>query len=46
MVALSSDAHTPDRIADRFNEAERILRDIGFTYVSAVRDGKRTEYRL
>ena len=46
LVALSSDAHTPDRIADRFNEAERILRDIGFTYVSAVRDGKRTEYRL
>lgn len=46
LVALSSDAHAPERVADRFAEAERILRDIGFRYVTTVRDGARTEYRL
>lgn len=46
LVTLSSDAHTPERIAERFSEAERILRDIGFTYLSAVEKGKLVTYRL
>lgn len=46
LVTLSSDAHTPERIACGFADAERVLRDIGFRYVSCVRGGKRVEYKL
>lgn len=46
LVAFSSDAHTPERVADGLDKAERILRDIGFKAVSAMRDGKRVEYKL
>lgn len=31
-ITFGSDAHTPDRIADRFSDAERIVRNAGFDH--------------
>lgn len=39
-VALSSDAHSKDKICSHFNETRLLLRDIGFDCVYALYDGE------
>ncbi len=40
IITIGSDAHTPDRIADHFGDAEEYLRSLGFRYTSVFRQRK------
>jgi histidinol-phosphatase (PHP family) len=45
-VVLGADAHRPGRVADRYEEALRMLADLGFTTVSLFLDRKRREISI
>jgi len=39
-ICFSSDAHTLDRIGDKYNEATKIMRDIGYKFWTVIQDTK------
>lgn len=40
LITIGSDAHVPDRIAGRFDEAAGILRDLGFAWYAVYKERK------
>lgn len=42
-VVIGADAHTPDRVADRFEEALALLKQCGYTHVSSFQNRSRYE---
>ena len=45
-VVLGSDAHVPERVADHFEQALELLRQVGYTHVSYFLDRKRREIEI
>ncbi|MFB9973613.1 histidinol-phosphatase HisJ family protein [Allobacillus sp. SKP2-8] len=39
IITIGSDAHKPERIGDRIDEATELLKDIGFKYISTFEKG-------
>lgn len=46
LITIGSDAHYPERIAESYYEASKLLRDIGFTEVSYFYEGKRESEKI
>ena len=42
-VVIGADAHTPSRVADRFEEALSLLKQCGYTHVSSFQNRSRYE---
>lgn len=45
-VVIGADAHTPDRVADRYELALDLLESVGYTHVSLFLDRKRREISI
>lgn len=46
LITFGADAHSPEYIADCFDQAEAILKDIGFKYYAVYKQRKPVMYRL
>ena len=40
LITIGSDAHVPEKIAGRFDQAARILRSLGFAYYAVYKERK------
>lgn len=46
IITVGSDAHRPERVGDRIDEAYDLLKDIGFNYVTTFKERKPEFHKL